>query len=154
MKLGRVLGSILVLTILLATISGCELYEGLYTFRQDQSNIEKIEVCSYDSYDRVITPIVQLSDYEEEQLLLKLSEMECFEYFPGDHPREYGQAVICIYYLNGEIEIIGITNIGWITPDGKRAMSQYSFDWVEMQELILSLVDEDDLPELRSDLWG
>lgn len=154
MKLGRVLGSILVLTILLATISGCELYEGPYTFRQDQSNIEKIEVCSYDSYDRVITPIVQLSDYEEEQLLLKLSEMECFEYFPGDHPREYGQAVICIHYLNGEVEIIGITNIGWITPDGKRAMSRYSFDWEEMQELILSLVDEDDLPELRSDLWG
>jgi hypothetical protein len=142
-----------VLVILLATISGCELYEGPYTFRQDQRNIEKIEVCSYDSYNKITTPIVQLSDYEEEQLLLKLSSMECYEFF-GDHPREYGQAVICIHYLDREIEIIGITNIGWITPDGKRAMSSYSFDWVEMQELILSLVDEDDLPELRSDPWG
>ena len=142
--------SISTFVLLLFTLSGCQQYKGPYTFRQDKSNIVKIEVCTFDTYHRkVIAPVVQLTDSEAEQVMLKLSDMECFQYFPMDTPNDYGQAVICIHYLDGEIEIIGICNTGWITPEGKKTTSLYSFDWVEMQELILSLVGEDDLPELR-----
>lgn len=149
MRLRRILGSILILISFLLTISGCELYKGPYTFRQDKSNVEKIEVCSYERNSGTMTSLVRISDDQIDVLLGKLSRMECSEYVMGNVPRQYGDAVIGIYYLNGEIELIGITNIGWITPDGERNLTRYSFDWNEMRELILSLVGEDDLPELR-----
>ena len=148
MKFRRMIGSILLLVILLLTVSGCKQYKGPYTFRQYQSNIEKIEICSYDSSNKTATPIVQLTDSEAKQLMQKLSAMECFDYTSGGQ-REYGEAIICIYYLDGEIEIIGLRNTGWIAPNGEHELSGYAFHWGEIKEVILNLVGEDDLPELR-----
>jgi len=150
MRFYKILACILLPLMLLIAMWGCQLYRGPYTFRQEQSNIEKIEVCSFENKSKTITPLVCLSESEEEQLLLKMSGMECFEYSPGDHPREYGEAVICIHYINQEIEVIGITNVGWVSPDGEWELSSYSFDWEEMRNLILDMVGEDDLPELRA----
>ena len=149
MKLRTKIEIIAILVSLLLTTSGCESYKGPYTFRQDRINVEKIEVCSYERNSGDMTPLVRISDDQIDVLLEKISVMECSEYVMGNVPRQYGDAVIAIYYQNGEIELMGVTNIGWITPDGERKLTRYSFDWDEMRELILSLVGEDDLPELR-----
>ena len=142
--------SISTFVLLLFTLSGCQQYKGPYTFRQDKSNIVKIEVCTFDTYHRkVIAPIVQLTDSEAEQVMTKLSNMMGYEYFPMDIPNDYGEAVICIHYLNGETEVIGLYNTGWITSDGKMKISLFTFYYDEIRELILSLVGEDDLPGLR-----
>ena len=119
-----------------------------YSFHQDQSNIEKVEVCAYDSYNKIITPLVELNEHDADSLLSEISSLSCHKYGLGDFPREYGVVMVTITYKNNEIELIGLTNIGWISPDGVRCLSSYFFDHRDMCSLILKYVDAKLLPDL------
>lgn len=152
MKISKFFCVILVLLTLLIMQTGCQFYEGPYIFwRQDRSNVEKVEICSYDSYNKTRTVIAELNDNDADELLNEISTLECFSYFPGDHTREYGPIMVCITYSDGEIEMIGFTNIGYIRADGVRCMTTYSITHDNREKLyymICKYVDPDLLPDL------
>ena len=43
--------------------------------------------------------------------------------------------------------MVGLTNIGWITSEGEWHLTQYTFDWAEMRNLIERYVPAKYLPE-------
>ena len=141
--------TILLFVFFVVITTGCQDKIVSYSMRQSHENIAKIEICSYDDLTQTRIPIVELSENECQQLLAEFSNMTCLQYFPGDHPRDYGSILFCIYYNDGEIEIIGQTNIGWITSDGTWLLTKYTFDWAEMKDLIKRYVPEEFQPE-----WG
>lgn len=152
MSKAKIWGCIWILVLLLVTTS-CEPYNGTYTFfRQDRSNVDKVEICSYDSYTRTRDVIAELSKEDGEELLTAISSLECREYCPGDHPREYGPIMVCITYYDGEIEMIGFTNIGFISPNGVRGMIPYFIgNCRELYDLICDYVDPELLPDLSEE---
>lgn len=138
---------------LLVIVTGCS-YEGPYTFRQDRSNIEKVEICEYNSATKTRTPIVELAEADAQTLVSELETMQCGQYGPGDHPRNYGRLMICITYADNEVELIGLTNIGWVARDGKLNLSEYCFNEREIFDLILAYTDPELLPDLSEDFAG
>ena len=148
----RRIGCLFVLFVLMLSTAGCTAYEGPYTFwRQDRSHIEKVEICSYNSFDKTQTVITTLSDTAE-ALLDEISSLECLEYFPGDHPREYGPFVVCITYSDGEMELIGFTNIGYIKPDGVRCLTEYFIaDSQEFFDVICKYVESDLVQDMNEE---
>lgn len=127
-------------------ITGCQKQYVDYSLRQDRENVVKIEICSYEDATRTRTPIVELSEDDSQQLLTEFSNMTCMKYFPGDHPRDYGIVLFCIYYADGEIEVIGESNIGWISSDGTWNLTDYTFDYAEMKKVIQHYVPEEFQP--------
>jgi hypothetical protein len=140
--------TIIALSMLIFIISSCNQYEGPYTFwRQDSSNIEKIEICSYDEKTGIRTFLAEIPDTEIEEFVEKLSELDCSEYYPFDPIRGYGEIQVCIIYSDGEIELIGFLNIGYISPDGTDHITNYCVDDPkDLFDLICEHVD----PELLS----
>jgi hypothetical protein len=139
---------ILLCIALLFTVQGCS-YEGPYSFRQDTSQVEKVEICEYDYTTGTRTLIMQLSEDKAQEMIKELAAMTCSRYGPGDHPREYGQLMICLTYTNNEVELIGISNIGWIDPDGNKHLTDYHFVERELFDLIVEYVN----PELMPDVY-
>lgn len=156
MKKSKLVSCIWVLVTLLITSVGCQQYKGQYTFwRQDSSNIEKIEICSYDWKNLTRTTYAELSESEAEEIVETISELECFEYFPGDHPREYGPIQVCIIYSDGEIEIIGFTNIGYISSNGVKHLTSYSIENPkELYDIICEYVALELLPDISEEYPG
>jgi hypothetical protein len=56
---------------------------------------------------------------------------------------DYGDIVILIHYDNNEMEMIGITNIGWISHDGELTTTDKKFDISEICDVIAKYVDAD-----------
>ena len=103
-------------------------YHGPYTFwRQDASQIEKIEICSYDYKTSTRTVLVELSEDEEKQILSEISSVEFCEKFHPD-VTDFGEYMICITYLDGEIEVIGSWSSGYISPDGEETFTYLTMD--------------------------
>lgn len=129
---------LLTLVIMLTVLTGCFLNKTIYhSFRQDRSDIEKVEICTYNHDSGVRTPIVQLSDEYVEMLLAELSALECRYISPFGPPiLTYGDKVICITYLDGEVELIGEYNIGWISSEGKSHRLNYHFELLGIREII------------------
>ena len=123
-----------------------------YSFRQDQSNIEKVEVCAYDSYHDTITPLAELNEQDADALLAEISALPCYKSGFIDFPVSYGEVVISITYFDSEIELIGLTNIGWIKSNGVHCLSRYFFDRRDVCNLILKYVDAELLPDLSEHL--
>ena len=133
--------AIVIAVVVLMLLSGCENESFTHEFRQDQANIKQVEICSYkhayEYIDRVLTPIVKLSDEDSNALLNDIRALDCYEYvFPYDTPKDYGDVVICITYYDGEREIIGITNIGYILPNGEWYSTKEYFNWGEIRGLV------------------
>lgn len=147
MKIRKAIAGVFLIVAVFTTIVACDSYVGTYTFRQEFANVEKIEFCAYEHTTQTRTPILELTGSEAETLLSELSSMACHKLFPGDHPREYGEIIICIYYSDGEVDVIGLTNIGWITPEGEWHLTIYTFDWAEMRDLVERYVPTEYLPE-------
>lgn len=121
---------LLTLVIMLTVLTGCFLDKTFtYSFRQDRSNIEKVEICAFDYYNgKEITPITQMRGESVDILLAELSVLKCYLVTPFDPTITFGDKVICITYLNGEVEVIGKYNVGWISDDGKWHYSRYCFE--------------------------
>ena len=129
----RILSQFFMIAVLL---SGCSNDTFTYCFRQDSNNVEKIEICSYDHNSGTRTPIIKLEKGAENALMEELSALECHQFFPLDPILSYGDKVIYITYYDGEVEMIGEYNIGWITPSGKLNTTNYYFDLQEIRDLI------------------
>ena len=117
-----------------------------YTFRQERNNVENVEICSYQHvYNRreggTRTPLVSLSNEEIDKLWSDMPTLECKEFFPLDPILDYGDIVIAITYSNEEVELIGIHNIGWISPDGELTTSLFYFEIKEICAIISQYAD-------------
>ena len=133
--------AIVIAVVVLMLLSGCENESFTHEFRQDQANIKQVEICAYEHayeyIDRVLTPIVKLSDEDSNALLNDIRALDCYEYvFPYDTPKDYGDVVICITYYDGEKEIIGLTNIGYILPNGEWRSTKEYFKWGEIRGVV------------------
>jgi hypothetical protein len=136
--------------ILLFAVEGCS-YEGTYPFRQDSSNIEKVEIYEIDYEIDNKKLIVQLAESEGQKLVAELATMKCEKYGPGDHPRNYGLMMICITYTDTEIEMIGLSNIGFVDAEGRKGLTHYFFDAKSLYDLIVKYVDPALLPDVSKE---
>ena len=144
--------SFLFVFIMVATLAGCKMYEGTYIFfRQDHGNVQKIEICDYDhKNNRTRTTVATLTQEQQESLLADLAMLPCKQYFPGDHIRSYGRFQICITYTDGELELIGPYNIGYVTAEGIACLTNYypASEQV-LWDLIAKYVDSDTIKSLK-----
>ena len=148
--------SFVLLFVIILSASSCfgDYYRGPYVFwRQDRSNIEKIEICSYDCLTRKRTVISELPKEATDYIIDEISTYSCYQFF-GDHPREYSKVILCITYLDGEIELISFVNFGYITPDGEQNILSYALD-AEYSYVFFNLmckyVDRELLSEMKID---
>jgi hypothetical protein len=133
----------------LTLIAGCEDTSFQYTFRQDRSNVDKVDICACDAYHREIKePLISLTGDDIDAILSDLSSAECWRYSGFDSPRGYGDILICIKYLDGEIEVIGQKNVGWITPNGEWNYSMYFFRAKDLYEILCKYIDANVLAEV------
>ena len=144
----KTLYAIVIAVVVLMLLSGCENESFTHEFRQDQANIKQVEICAYERVDRVLTPIIKLSNDDINALLNDIRALDCHEFFPLDTPRNYGDVVICITYYDGEKEVIGITNIGYISPDGKWHLTK---EWFDIKD-IYGVINKYIVPEILSEI--
>ena len=143
--------------------AGCDIRSSqptVHNFRQEYDNVVKIEIASYDHSKRTNTwqaqfvdedcfsPLVQLSDEYCGSLLQDILSMEIKNFYMIDPILDYGDVVILIYYANNEIEMIGITNIGWISLDGKLHTTDKRFDISAICDVIAKYVDAEVLNDV------
>ena len=129
-------------------LSGCDFPEKsdpfTYSFRQSQENIVKVEICEYKGRPEGLNPLVKLTDLESDSILAEIQAVECYKIFLGDgEPRDYGGIAVAITYLDGEIEIIGLRNVGYITANGRGMMERYQFQMEGIRAVIGKYVDLD-----------
>lgn len=136
--------------ILLLAAEGCS-YEGTYPFRQDSSNIEKVQIYELDYKTDTEKLIVQLAESEGQKLVAELATMKCKKAGPGDHSSYYGALMICITYSDGEIEMIGLDSIGFVDARGREGMTNYFFDAKSLYDLIVKYVDPSLLPDVSKE---
>jgi len=143
MKKSKLILCLLVCIVLISAV-GCKQYKGPYTlWRQDKSNIEKVEICSYDWKTKTRTSLAELSDTEAEEIMSELSEMEFFKWF-APPPSDFGEHIICITYSDGEIDVIGSVCTGYINRDGTEKLTYYgisSEEPISFYDLIEKYVD-------------
>lgn len=122
---------------------GCTFYEGPYTFfRQEQGNVKTIEICAYDSNTHTRTVVSTLSEDQELPFMADLALIHCKQYFLGDHSRAYGTFQICITYADGELELIGPYNIGYVTVYGAESLTNYyPASEQQLRDLVAKYVD-------------
>ena len=147
--------AIFILLALLWTLTGCLLLPDKtyrYTLQQDRSNIEKIEICTLEWKDRqrITKVLATLPEKDFDEFAERLGALECYRYGLGDHPRSYGDIVICIEYSNSEGEVIGLTNTGKITSTGEWQRSNYYFSYKEILKIASMYVDENLLKEVSN----
>lgn len=139
----------LLLLIILCVFVGCSDVPFRYTMRQNVDNIEKVEICFFDYYnDKKMEVLAQLSSENVDLLISDIATLECYEFFAMDPILTYGDVVICIRYLDGETEVIGITNIGFVSPDGKWSTSRKRFEIKAICAEISKFVDPKILAEV------
>ena len=129
--------SFIIIITLLLSFASCffDVYRGPYIFwRQDRSNIEKIEVYTYQFLTSERTLIAELPKEATDEIIDEISTYQCSETF-GDFPREYTKIMLCITYSNGEIELLSLINIGYITPKGEQYITNYIWDLSAEQSL-------------------
>ena len=132
--------------ILLLVVEGC-FYEGPYPFRQDVDNIEKVEIYENDYQAKTRTLIVQLEESDGQRIVSELATMTVKTSGPN-HIRDYGTLIIYITYADGEIEMIGLHNIGFVNTEGREGLTHYYFDAKSLYDLIVKYVDPALLPDV------
>ena len=145
------------LVVILLLLSGCDFtrYHApfVYTFRQDQSQITKVEICQYtDGYPiGTIKPIVQLPESKIETFCTDIAALECRETKKFDTPTGYGDLIFLVTYQNGEKEIFSFLWVGNISPDGTHTETLAYFDSLEMSKVFAKYVDPKVLFEVSED---
>lgn len=139
--------------VVLVSMMGCVSSDPFqYQFRQDRDQIEKVEICAFDYYQtKTVTPLKSLTGDDIDAILSDLSSLECWKLSGLDSPRSYGDILICIHYLDGEIEIIGTVNIGWIASNGDWHITLNFFRYDELREILIKYVDAETLAAIDPD---
>ncbi len=128
-----------------------------YTFRQDWSNVKKIEICAYEEstiYKKAgaITPLIQLTDAERDAFKNEIAELECLNQVMLDPPTDCGDLLFVISYIDGEKEMLGFENFSYITPDGSfYTRYQYFIDKAKLCEIFMKYADFEILSEISYD---
>lgn len=153
MKLAKVFLSIMLIIVLLITAVGCENESWQYTFRQDRSNVQKVEICSFKYQDRkeIVEPLVSFQEDDANAILDDIAALTCYRLSPLDSSRGFGQIVICIYYLNQEIEVIGTSNNGWVEANGDWHNELAWIRYPDLRPLLLKYVDRKVLASIMPD---
>lgn len=117
--------------------------KGPYKFRQDTDRIVSIEILRHDpSYDLSKARVLKTIDPSLHQDVINgLLEI------PGsrvllDPPRGFGTYFFRITYQDGECELIGKYNNGYVTPNGSLRETNYSFDKERFDEFLSGLLGE------------
>ena len=134
------LGAIILLCIFILTGCFYQEYEP-YEFRQDFDQIVKIEIVQKE-YDSILpdTPtfVVEVLDESEHQTMID-AILSTKGFRKTWEPNSgLGMHIIKIYYQNGEVELLGMYNNGYIPPDGEIHEDNYAFN----KEEFLSLLSE------------
>lgn len=154
MKQMKTLCALLAVLVFLVTLSACGSNITTYPFLQEQENVKKVEVCTFDEKTKARTPFWELSSEDAHSLVSELASMECHGYLPLDPILEYGDIVICITYTDGTGEMIGLLNTARIKADGGISRNIYWFDDRLMRGLILKYVDRGLLESVHGDYWS
>lgn len=141
---------VLLVFAMIISLSGCffQLFqtEMPYAFRQSADQITAIEIIrkQYDSISAE-TPMYVLKTFEENEYQTVLDGINSV---PGgrnglEPGRGIGLYIIRITYADGEIELLGDYNNGYISTDGKIHQDCYAFYTEEYYDLISSLLGEE-----------
>ena len=142
--LKRISTALLMITVM-TSITGCQDEPIPYAFRQDKSNIEKVEICTHDFKNgRKVEPLVTFSGSDADEILADISTLECY-WLGFDASREFGEIIICITYFDGEVEVIGTTNNGWIEPDGDWNVARHCCRSSDLRLFLRKYVDPNTL---------
>lgn len=125
--------NICICVLLLCMLSGCFLRDRTtpYEFRQEFDQIASIEILRKET-DSVLTDtpthiIYTLNEADYKSFLDRLMEIEGG--YAGSEPGTgFGMYMIRITYQDGEMEMIGNYNNGYITPSGEVHQDVYRFD--------------------------
>ena len=117
-----------------------------YSFRQERSNISSIEICTYEhEYDKdggTMTPLAEIATEDIDAFLDDLQALDCYETaLMLDTPMGYGKIVVKIMYNNGDGEIIGTENVGWLHSDKTLELTKYYFYPSDLCSVITKYAD-------------
>ncbi len=109
---------------------GCGASPGeTYCFRQEASQIIKIEIGLIEKYDPDMreTPVIlkTLDPAQHQEMIEAILEMRGASVLPPG--RGVGVYIIQITYADGEVEMLGDYNNAYITPEGKVVQQGYRF---------------------------
>ena len=155
MKLLKRIETIVHLCLLVCLLSGCGISLDkppfVYTFRQECCNISKVEICAYEhEYDAdggLMMPLAEIKDDDINAFLDDIRTLDCYDAFHYDPIDSFGEIIIRIQYIDGEAEIIGMYNIGWLSEDHKLEFTDYYFHYDALSDVIAKYVD----PQLLSE---
>lgn len=153
MKLAKKFLSIVLIITLLLTVVGCEDESWQYTFRQDRSNVQKVEICSFKYQDRkeISEPLVSFQGDDADAILDDIAALTCYKLGLLHNSRGFGQIIICIHYLNQEIEVIGTENNGWVDANGDWHIEPTHIRFPDLRPLLAKYVDSKVLAGIMSD---
>lgn len=120
-----------------------------YSLRQSTEHIVAVRFLNGQKFDDASKTYEIITQMELEQGLTFIEELrkiECRKAFPLDTPVGFGEVIVEITYANGEVEMIGCDNNGWITPDGQWEYDSYYFDLESFYALLSQYVDESYFP--------
>lgn len=146
MNMNRHLVIWFIIVALIFPLTACDVEKPTaHTFRQERKNVEKVEICTYNHNEGIREPLAELSEREVDELWTDILSLEMYQFVAMDTLLSYGDVVIFISYLDGEAEIIGITNIGWVTTGGTLVTTNHWFDIEDICAVIAKYVDAETL---------
>lgn len=154
MKQIKTLCAVLAVLVFLVTLSACGPNITTYPFLQEQENVKKVEVCTFDEKTKARTPFWELSSDDAHSLVAELALMDCHGKPAMPPILEYGDVVICITYTDGTGEMIGLDNTARIHADGEISRNTHWFDHRLLRSLILKYVDRSMLESVNGDYWS
>lgn len=127
-------------------LTGCyPTAEKPYEFRQSLDQIETIEIALKKEYDPDLAdePIVlKTLDVQEHQAIIEALLKADGNVVLSPPGRGIGVYIVQITYKNGELELIGEYNNGYITPEGEVVQHGYIFNREQLYEIISYFLGE------------
>lgn len=147
-----IIGGILTYASLMATFIGLAMLIGIprpYVPKQPRDQIQKIEICQHEEDDigtHVLTTLKTFEGQEQEAFLEELLQVPCRGKY-GPATDTIGDVVVCIYYKDNTVEVLGNDNLAKIHADGEWDIYMPYMKSEEFCHLLLKHVDKDQVPE-------
>ena len=137
----------LIVGLLLCSLNGClSQTEKVYTYRQSADQIVSIEILrkEFDS-DTITTPLYILKSFESSEFQMVLDGLANIPVsFRLNPPATgVGMYIIRITYKNGETDLIGDYNTGYMTADGEIFEERWFFKTEPYYDFISELLGEE-----------
>ena len=141
----RIIGIVILVACIL---SGCFFVtKGPYTFRQEFDQIVKIEILEReqgaDEYDPARVKVLKTLDITEHRAFIDdLMKVEGSR-VGLNSASGFGKHIIRITYRNGEIELIGVYNNGYVSVDGRLHVDCYGMDKDQFYDFLSRVLGEE-----------